>query len=193
MRSPARHAGSAADDRGELDPYEIVLTPLSPTYPEGTHLLTISRGNGAKDSASFVVAIYEEAEPSARGGTAWTRRPARAGGPAGPVGPAGATGSAGPTGPRSGRTSGTRRPRRSRGPARTGRAIWSGGTRGTAGPRGQCRAAGTARTAGGNRRHRRRGTDRTARTAGSDRTAGTGWHQRIRDRVEATGQPVGRQ
>ena len=27
--------------------------------PKGSHLLTVSRGNGAKDSATFVVAIYE--------------------------------------------------------------------------------------------------------------------------------------
>ena len=67
-------------------PYEIVVAPLSPTYPEGSHLLTVSRGNGARDSATFVVAVYSE--PSVIVGPTG---PAGPQGPAGPAGPAGAT------------------------------------------------------------------------------------------------------
>ena len=37
--------------------YEIVVAPLSPTYPEGTHLLTVARGSRDRESAAFIVAV----------------------------------------------------------------------------------------------------------------------------------------
>jgi hypothetical protein len=33
--------------------YGIVVAPLSPTYPDASRLLTVSRGSGGKDSATL--------------------------------------------------------------------------------------------------------------------------------------------
>lgn len=87
--------------------YEIVAAPLSPTYPEGTHLLTVSRGNRSKESA-FVVAVYEYASggsgqpgagPAGQTGPQGPEGPSGPAGPAGPAGPQGLVGPSGPVGP----------------------------------------------------------------------------------------------
>ena len=109
--------------------YEIVLAPLSPTYPEGSHLLTVSRGNGALDSATFVVAIYSE--PSVIMGPTG---PAGPQGPTGPAGPAGATGPAGPTGPQG--PAGPAGPTGPAGPAGPQGLVGPSGPAGPAGPQG---------------------------------------------------------
>jgi hypothetical protein len=82
--------------------YEIVVAPLSPTYPEGSHLLTVSRGSRNKEYAAFVVAVYNGGGPGGGAGPAGPQGPQGLAGPAGPTGatgPAGATGPQGPAGP----------------------------------------------------------------------------------------------
>ena len=77
---PLCHARFTADDRRrELDPVRVVLMPLSPTYPEGTHLLTISRGNGAKRLGLLRRRHLRRGRTICRGVEPyWTRRAARA-------------------------------------------------------------------------------------------------------------------
>lgn len=122
-------------------PYQVVLAPLSPTYPEGTHLITVSRGNGAKDSASFVAAIYDEPSvvvgpqgPAGPSGPAGPAGPTGLTGPAGPAGPAGATGPAGQTGPQG--PAGPVGPVGPAGPAGPQGLVGPSGPAGPAGPQG---------------------------------------------------------
>src|SRR5262249_10163700 len=71
-----------------------IVASVSGTFPEGTYLVTVSRGNGDGESGAFAVAIYHE-----DGSGTGSQGPA---GPAGPHGPAGAqrlTAAAGPTDP----------------------------------------------------------------------------------------------
>jgi collagen triple helix repeat protein len=67
-----------------------VVASVAGTFPEGTYLITVSRGPSTTESGAFAVAIYHEASPQIIQGPE---------GPEGPAGPAGATGPAGPSGP----------------------------------------------------------------------------------------------
>ncbi len=60
-----------------------IVASLSGTFPEGTYLLTVSRGSGPTDTAAFAVAISHGSAPQVIEGPA---------GPAGPPGPPGAIG-----------------------------------------------------------------------------------------------------
>lgn len=86
------------------DKYQIVAF-LSGSQPEGTYLLTVSRGHGRNESASFAVVVYGHdvvegpAGPAGPTGPEGPEGPAGPQGPAGPTGPQGAVGPAGPTGP----------------------------------------------------------------------------------------------
>ena len=74
------------------DKFQVVAF-LSGSQPEGTYLLTVSRGHGRNESASFAVVVYEH---DAIEGSSTLAGPA---GPEGPAGPTGATGAVGATGP----------------------------------------------------------------------------------------------
>src|SRR4051812_13093279 len=63
--------------------------------PDGTHLLTVIRGNGEKDRGTFNMSV---AAPEEGSGAAGPRGPAAPAGPQGPKGDTGATGAAGPKG-----------------------------------------------------------------------------------------------
>src|SRR5262249_41394084 len=71
-----------------------IVASVSGTFPEGTYLVTVSRGNGDGDSGAFAVAIYHE-----DGSSSGSQGPAGPAGPNGPAGPQGLTGPAGPAGP----------------------------------------------------------------------------------------------
>src|SRR5262245_5115282 len=83
----------------ELQPLTVLdTTPttlvaaLPASFPGGTYLVTVSRGNGLFDTAVFLVAIGTEGPRGPEG-------PAGPAGPAGPPGNDGAPGAAGPPGP----------------------------------------------------------------------------------------------
>ena len=128
--------------------YEVVVAPLSPTYPEGTHLLTVSRGSGAKESAVFVVAVYDEGSTAAGpAGPAGPQGPAGPAGPAGATGPTGATGPQGPAGP-----AGSVGPAGSAGPqglVGPSGPVGPAGPQGLAGPQGQAGSQGPVGPTGG--------------------------------------------
>ena len=67
-----------------------VVAAVSGTFPEGTYLITVSRGPSPTESAAFAVAIYNEQPAQTTAGPV---------GPQGPVGPAGSVGPQGPVGP----------------------------------------------------------------------------------------------
>jgi collagen triple helix repeat protein len=108
-----------------------VVASLSGTFPDGTYLITVSRGQSAVDSGAFAVAIYHEeshqgvqgpAGPAGPAGAVGPAGPAGAVGPAGPAGPAGAVGPTGPAGPI--------------GPAGPAGAVGPAGSDGLVGPQG---------------------------------------------------------
>src|SRR5437899_90384 len=74
-----------------------IVASVSGTFPEGTFLITVSRGNGEGESGAFAVAIYHE--DAGGQGPAGPAGPAGAQGPAGPGGTEGPSGPAGPHGP----------------------------------------------------------------------------------------------
>ena len=82
-----------------------IVASISGTFPEGTYLITVSRGNSENENGAFAVAIYHEEYGQGSSGPAGPAGPAGAVGPAGvpgatgPVGPAGPQGPAGPAGP----------------------------------------------------------------------------------------------
>lgn len=80
------------------DKFQIVAF-LSGSQPEGTYLLTVSRGHGRNESASFAVVVYSQDVIEGRPGPAGPTGPAGPEGPTGPQGPAGSTGPQGPVGP----------------------------------------------------------------------------------------------
>src|SRR5689334_21047054 len=74
----------------------VIFLPAA--VPDGTHLLTVARGNGDKDRGAFIMSLGTEGQ-----GAAGPQGPAGPVGPAGPAGPkgdTGATGAAGPAGPK---------------------------------------------------------------------------------------------
>jgi hypothetical protein len=73
-----------------------VVASMSGTFPDGTYLLTVSRGPSATESAAFALAVYSEPAPLVITGPMGPQGPS---GPAGPTGLTGATGPAGPQGP----------------------------------------------------------------------------------------------
>jgi Collagen triple helix repeat (20 copies) len=75
-----------------------VVAWVSGTFPEGTYLLTVSRGPSATDSDAFAVAIYNEQPPQIIAGPSGPAGPVGATGPAGPEGAIGPAGPAGPVG-----------------------------------------------------------------------------------------------
>ena len=85
-----------------------VVASVAGTFPEGTYLITVSRGPSTTESGAFAVAIYHEplplviqgpSGPTGPAGPAGPAGPTGPAGPQGPAGPAGATGPAGPSGP----------------------------------------------------------------------------------------------
>src|SRR3954452_5245441 len=74
----------------------VVFLPSG--VPDGTHLLTVIRGNGEKDRGTFNMSVVTPGQVSS--GPAATQGPAGPAGPQGPKGDTGATGAAGPVGPK---------------------------------------------------------------------------------------------
>ncbi|HTG98906.1 MAG TPA: IPT/TIG domain-containing protein [Vicinamibacterales bacterium] len=109
----------------------IVFLPAA--IPDGSHLLTVSRGNGDKDRGGFV---FHVGGASGQGsvGPAGPQGPAGPGGPQGPAGPAGPQGPAGPAGPQG--------PAGPAGPKGDTGAVGPKGDPGPAGPKGDTGAAG---------------------------------------------------
>ena len=123
----------------------VIFLPAA--VPDGTHLLTIARGNGDKDRGAFIMSVGSPGQ-----GSAGPQGPAGAAGPAGPAGPkgdTGATGAAGPAGPKgdTGATgaAGPAGPKGDVGP--TGPAGPKGDT-GAVGPKGDTGSAGPQGPAG---------------------------------------------
>jgi Collagen triple helix repeat (20 copies) len=122
-----------------------IVASLSATYPEGTHLITVSRGNSETENGAFAVAIYHEEYGQGSQGPAGPAGPAGvagttgAVGPAGPQGPAGPAGPAGPQGP-----AGAVGPVGPAGPAGPAGAVGPVGPAGPAGPAGAVGPVGPA-------------------------------------------------
>src|SRR5262245_50275919 len=76
-----------------------IIVSVSGTFPDGTYLVTVSRGQGLPESGAFAVAIYHEQGGQTVQGPTGPAGPAGPAGPVGPVGPAGPAGSVGPAGP----------------------------------------------------------------------------------------------
>lgn len=76
-----------------------IVASLSGNFPEGTYLVTVSRGQGAVDNGAFAVAIYHEEAPQTIQGPAGPAGPQGPAGPMGPMGPKGPNGASGPAGP----------------------------------------------------------------------------------------------
>src|SRR3954468_19279500 len=74
----------------------VVFLPAG--VPDGTHLLTVIRGNGEKDRGTFNMAVVTPGQAS--GGPAGSQGSVGPAGPQGPKGDTGATGAAGPVGPK---------------------------------------------------------------------------------------------
>jgi hypothetical protein len=112
----------------------IVFLPAA--IPDGSHLLTVSRGNGDKDRGGFV---FHVGGASGQGsvGPAGPQGPAGPAGPAGPQGPAGPAGPQGPAGP-----AGPQGPAGPAGPKGDTGAVGPKGDPGPAGPKGDTGAAG---------------------------------------------------
>jgi hypothetical protein len=106
-----------------------VIVFLPSAIPDGSHLLTVTRGNGEKDRGGFIfyVGSYGKGTP----GPAGPQGPA---GPTGPKGDAGATGATGPAGPKG--DAGAVGPKGDAG------AVGPKGDPGSAGPKGDTGAAG---------------------------------------------------
>lgn len=76
-----------------------IVAALSGNFPEGTYLVTVSRGQGTVDNGAFAVAIYHEEVGQTIQGPVGPAGPQGAAGPMGPMGPKGANGATGPVGP----------------------------------------------------------------------------------------------
>src|SRR5260221_5237549 len=123
--------GSAPTVTFELQPLtlvtatpQLIVAVLPPSYANGTHLLSVSRGPSVWENSGFVVTIGANGEPG----------PAGPMGPKGPSGLPGATGATGPAGS-AGANGAT---------GATGPAGADGATRAT-GPAGPTRAPGAGR------------------------------------------------
>jgi len=115
------------------DKFQVVAF-LSGSQPEGTYLLTVSRGHGRNESASFAVVVYEH---DAIEGSSTLAGPAGPEGPAGPIGPEGPAGPAGPQGP-----AGPTGPQGPAGPTGATGAVGATGPQGPVGPTGPTGAQG---------------------------------------------------
>src|SRR5215467_4004860 len=107
-----------------------IVASLSGTFPEGTYLITVSRGNNENENGAFAVAIYHEEYGQGSSG------PTGPAGPAGEVGPAGVPGATGPVGPAG--------PQGPAGPAGAAGPAGPVGPAGVAGPVGPAGATGPA-------------------------------------------------
>jgi Collagen triple helix repeat (20 copies) len=117
-----------------------IVASLSGNFPEGTYLVTVSRGQGAVDNGAFAVAIYHEEAGQTIQGPAGPAGPQGPAGPMGPVGPQGANGAAGAVGPAG--------PAGPQGPTGPAGAVGPAGPAGPQGPTGPAGATGPAGPAG---------------------------------------------
>jgi hypothetical protein len=129
-----------------------IVAALSGNFPEGTYLITVSRGTGAVENGAFAVAIYhEEAQQTIQGpaGPAGPPGPAGPMGPRGPQGANGATGAVGPAGPSGPQgVSGAAGPAGAVGPSGAVGPVGPIGPMGPAGPQGVAGPAGPIGPAG---------------------------------------------
>lgn len=117
-----------------------IVASLAGTFPEGTHLITVSRGNSETENGAFAVAIYHEEYGQGSPGPAGPAGPAGVAGATGAVGPTGPQGPAGPAGPQG--PAGPVGPAGSAGPAGPAGAVGPVGPAGPAGPEGAAGPAG---------------------------------------------------
>jgi hypothetical protein len=120
-----------------------VVASVAGTFPDGTYLITVSRGPSATESASFAVAIYHDDAPQVVQGPPGPEGPAGPAGPAGPQGPQGPAGPQGATGPQ-----GAAGPQGAMGPAGADGAPGPQGPAGSTGPMGPMGPQGPQGTAG---------------------------------------------
>ena len=121
-----------------------IIMFLPNAVPDGSHLLTVIRGNGEKDRGGFIFNVGTAGEGSV--GPAGPQGPAGPAGPMGPQGDPGATGPAGPAGPKG--DTGAVGPKGDPGPVGPKGDVGATGPVGPAGPQGEAGAQGAVGPAG---------------------------------------------